>query len=142
MLIFRFFFSQVVGTIAFIVLQGRKYGPQAHNRYFQLKGMSKTQREQHIEERQGAYSRYDMTDIRPRTSICMLIMPTQLRRCRYLARDSPNSGHSLRIHEHDWGGALGGRHRAEGRNGTAVTRAGSESRVNGVLNAVRVCCRH
>lgn len=46
----------VVGTVAFVALQGRKYGPHAHNRYFQLKGMSKTQTEQFVEERKGAYT--------------------------------------------------------------------------------------
>jgi len=50
-------FVPVVGTVAFVVLQGRRYGPQAHARYFQLKGMSRLQREKHVEERQGAYAR-------------------------------------------------------------------------------------
>merc|ERR1711967_126259 len=50
-------FIPVVGTIAFVILQGRKYGPQAHQRYFQLKGMSQQQREKHVEERKGAYTR-------------------------------------------------------------------------------------
>lgn len=51
-------FIPVVGTVAFVLLQGRKYGPQAHSRYFQLKGMTKLQREKFVEERQGAYARY------------------------------------------------------------------------------------
>ena len=51
-------FIPVVGTIAFVVLQGRRYGPNAHTRYFQLKGMNKPQQEKFIEERQGAYTRY------------------------------------------------------------------------------------
>lgn len=51
-------FIPVVGTIAFVILQGRKYGPQAHSRYFQLKGMSPQQREKHVDERKGAYTRY------------------------------------------------------------------------------------
>ncbi|WPG98965.1 Hypothetical protein R9X50_00176700 [Acrodontium crateriforme] len=49
-------FIPVVGTVAFVILQGKRTGPIAHNRYFQLKGMSKTQREKWIEERQGAYT--------------------------------------------------------------------------------------
>jgi len=47
----------VVGTVAFVLLQGKKTGPQAHNRYFQLKGMSKTQKEEAIEKRKAAYTR-------------------------------------------------------------------------------------
>jgi len=50
-------FIPVVGTVAFIVLQGKRYGPQAHSRYFQLKGMSRMQREKHVEQRRGAYTR-------------------------------------------------------------------------------------
>jgi hypothetical protein len=46
----------VVGTAIFMLLQGKKYGPNAHSRYFQLKGMSKTQQEKYVQERQGAYT--------------------------------------------------------------------------------------
>ena len=49
---------QVIGTVAFIVLQAKRVGPQAHNRYFQLKGMSGPQKERHIEERQAAYTSF------------------------------------------------------------------------------------
>lgn len=49
-------FIPVVGTVMFVVLQGRRAGPQAHARYFQLKGMNKTQRERHVEGRMGAYT--------------------------------------------------------------------------------------
>ncbi|EMC97789.1 hypothetical protein BAUCODRAFT_403847 [Baudoinia panamericana UAMH 10762] len=51
-------FIPVIGTVAFVVLQGRRYGPAAHARYFQLKGMSTTQREKFVEERQGAYTSF------------------------------------------------------------------------------------
>jgi len=51
-------FIPVVGTVAFVALQGRKNGPSAHSRYFQLKGMNKTQQEQFVQEHQGAYTRY------------------------------------------------------------------------------------
>lgn len=50
-------FIPVVGTIIFIVLQGRKAGPGAHSRYFQLKGWSDAQKHKHVEERKGAYTR-------------------------------------------------------------------------------------
>lgn len=48
----------IVGTVLFVILQGRKFGPTAHARYFQLKKMDKRQQEQFIERRQAAYARY------------------------------------------------------------------------------------
>ena len=42
----------------FILLQGRRNGPAAHERYFQLKGMSQREKEQWIEERKGAYASF------------------------------------------------------------------------------------
>jgi hypothetical protein len=51
-------FIPIVGTAIFVLLQGKKYGPNVHARYFQLKGMSKLQREKHVEERKGAYTAY------------------------------------------------------------------------------------
>ncbi|PSK34820.1 hypothetical protein B9Z65_1403 [Elsinoe australis] len=49
-------FIPVVGTVIFIIVQGKKTGPNAHARYFQLKGMNKTRREEHVEKRTGAYT--------------------------------------------------------------------------------------
>lgn len=49
-------FIPVVGTAIFMLLQGKKFGPSAHSRYFQLKGMNQSQREKYVEERQGAYT--------------------------------------------------------------------------------------
>ena len=46
----------VVGTIAFIVLQGKHNGPAAHTRYFQLKQWSSSQREAYIEQNRGGYT--------------------------------------------------------------------------------------
>ncbi|KAK3067696.1 hypothetical protein LTR53_015284 [Teratosphaeriaceae sp. CCFEE 6253] len=51
-------FIPVVGTIAFVALQGRRNGPHAHSRYFQLKGMNKTEQDQFVEERKGAYTSF------------------------------------------------------------------------------------
>lgn len=48
----------VVGTVLFVILQGRKFGPTAHARYFQLKQMNKHQKEEFIERRKAAYTRY------------------------------------------------------------------------------------
>ena len=49
-------FIPVVGTAIFIALQGKRGGPAAHTRYFQLKEWSKRQREVHIEEHRGGYT--------------------------------------------------------------------------------------
>ena len=45
----------VVGTAVFLVIQGRKTGPDWHSRYFQLKGFSKDAREDWIAKHRGAY---------------------------------------------------------------------------------------
>jgi len=46
----------VVGTVMFVLLQGKKYGPAAHARYFNLKGMTKSQVADWTSERAGAYT--------------------------------------------------------------------------------------
>ena len=51
-------FIPVVGTALFIVLQGKRTGPSAHARYFQLKGMSGMERDRWVEDRRGAYTRF------------------------------------------------------------------------------------
>ena len=51
-------FIPVVGTVIFVVLQGKRAGPAAHTRYFQLKGWNSNQRQKHIEEYKAAYTRY------------------------------------------------------------------------------------
>jgi hypothetical protein len=50
-------FIPVVGTVLFVILQGRRFGPTAHARYFQLKQMKKNEKEQFIEQRKAAYAR-------------------------------------------------------------------------------------
>ena len=40
----------------FVVLQGKRTGPGAHTRYFQLKEWNKNQREGHIQEYRPAYT--------------------------------------------------------------------------------------
>ena len=49
-------FIPVVGTVIFVALQGKRAGPAAHSRYFQLKEWSKKQREVHIEQHRGGYT--------------------------------------------------------------------------------------
>jgi hypothetical protein len=50
-------FIPIVGTVLFILLQGRKFGPTAHARYFQLKQMKKQEKERFIDQRKAAYTR-------------------------------------------------------------------------------------
>jgi len=56
-------FIPVVGTVMFILLQGRRYGPHAHDRYFKLKGMNKSQQEKWVDERKGAYTGFGVTAV-------------------------------------------------------------------------------
>jgi hypothetical protein len=48
----------VVGTVIFLFLQGRKAGPAAHARYFQLKGFNPKQRDEFVDRRQAAYTSF------------------------------------------------------------------------------------
>jgi hypothetical protein len=50
-------FIPVVGTVLFVILQGRKTGPTAHARYFQLKQMKKQEKDEFVEKRKAAYTR-------------------------------------------------------------------------------------
>ena len=51
-------FIPVVGTVIFVLLQGKRAGPVAHARYFQLKGWTGPQKQKHIDDNQAAYTRY------------------------------------------------------------------------------------
>ncbi|EXJ64330.1 hypothetical protein A1O7_00666 [Cladophialophora yegresii CBS 114405] len=51
-------FIPIVGTAIFIALQGKRAGPAAHTRYFQLKEWSKSKREAHIEYHRGGYTAF------------------------------------------------------------------------------------
>ena len=46
----------VIGPIIYLFLNARRFGPTAHARYFQLKGMSKQQTEEWIESRKAEYT--------------------------------------------------------------------------------------
>lgn len=50
-------FIPVVGTVMYVVLQGKRSGPTAHARYFQLKKMSGSRKQEFIEQRRAAYTR-------------------------------------------------------------------------------------
>jgi hypothetical protein len=47
-----------IGTAIFVYLQAKRFGPGAHARYFQLKGLSERQKEEFVERRRAAYTRY------------------------------------------------------------------------------------
>lgn len=49
-------FIPIVGTVIFIILQGKRSGPTAHTRYFQLKEWSNRQIEIHVEQHRGGYT--------------------------------------------------------------------------------------
>ncbi|KAI0476458.1 hypothetical protein GGR56DRAFT_666053 [Xylariaceae sp. FL0804] len=51
-------FIPVVGTAAFILLQGRSRGQSVHGRYFQLKGMSSSQQKDWLERHLGPYTTF------------------------------------------------------------------------------------
>ncbi|RAL10375.1 uncharacterized protein BO97DRAFT_328213, partial [Aspergillus homomorphus CBS 101889] len=55
-------FVPVVGTVAYIYVQGKRVGPVAHGRYFQLKGWGRKEREAWVEgeRRRGAYTAFGM----------------------------------------------------------------------------------
>lgn len=50
-------FIPVVGSVVYFVMQGRKIGPVAHDRYFQLKGWSGKECREYVERNRGAYTR-------------------------------------------------------------------------------------
>jgi hypothetical protein len=60
----------IVGTVLFVVLQGRRFGPTAHARYFQLKQMKKREKEEYIDQRKAAYTRYVLYDYIPAMNRC------------------------------------------------------------------------
>ncbi|KAL8933834.1 MAG: hypothetical protein Q9216_006193 [Gyalolechia sp. 2 TL-2023] len=56
-------FIPVVGTVVFILLQGKRAGPAAHTRYYQLKQWNKAQQEKHIEQYRGAYTGFGVAAV-------------------------------------------------------------------------------
>jgi hypothetical protein len=51
-------FIPIVGTVMFVILQGKRFGPNAHSRYFQLKEWPRSKRDDWVEKNHGAYTRY------------------------------------------------------------------------------------
>ncbi|MCJ1300820.1 hypothetical protein MMC08_003619 [Hypocenomyce scalaris] len=56
-------FIPVVGTVMFVILQGRRAGPTAHQRYFQLKEWNSAQRQKHIEDNKAAYTSFGVAAV-------------------------------------------------------------------------------
>ncbi|KAK3052496.1 hypothetical protein LTR09_006350 [Extremus antarcticus] len=56
-------FIPIVGTAVFVMLQGKRTGPGAHSRYFQLKNMDTTAREKFVEERTGSYTAFGVASV-------------------------------------------------------------------------------
>ena len=68
-------FIPLVGTVLFIVLQGKRNGPSSHTRYFQLKEWSKSQRETWIEQNRAAYTSYALMEVeRSRQGLTLVIL--------------------------------------------------------------------
>lgn len=53
----------IVGTVLFIIAQGKRTGPGWHARYFQLKGMGKPQRDDFVQTRTGAYTSFGLVAV-------------------------------------------------------------------------------
>lgn len=51
-------FVPVIGTVAFLFINGQRGGPGWHTRYFQLKGWDKGQRKRFIDSRRAEYTGY------------------------------------------------------------------------------------
>lgn len=51
-------FVPVVGTVLYVAVRGKRMGPVVHERYFQLKGWGRRQREEWVERNRAAYTRY------------------------------------------------------------------------------------
>lgn len=100
-------FIPIVGTVMFVILQGRKFGPAAHARYFQLKQMNKKEKDQFVERRKAAYARYALHSVPLNTHTDLA---PQLRRPRRHARNGPHRGHPLLLHQHRRRRPLGRRH--------------------------------
>lgn len=105
-------FIPIVGTIMFVILQGRRMGPMAHTRYFQLKEWNSAQKEKHIEENKAAYTRYvgavycDL--LMRRETYVEFTDVLQFRSCGHVAGDGANCVHTLCVYEYGWCGSLGG----------------------------------
>ncbi|KAL4785892.1 hypothetical protein BJX76DRAFT_150316 [Aspergillus varians] len=56
-------FIPVVGTLAYVYVAGKKAGPGLHERYFQLKGLSRRERGEWVGRRRGGYTGLGMASV-------------------------------------------------------------------------------
>ncbi|KAI0079397.1 hypothetical protein K474DRAFT_1617730 [Panus rudis PR-1116 ss-1] len=56
-------FIPLIGTVAFVFLNGHRGGPGWHTRYFQLKGWDTPQRKKFIEQRRAEYTAFGMATL-------------------------------------------------------------------------------
>jgi hypothetical protein len=102
-------FIPIIGTVMFVILQGRKFGPAAHARYFQLKQMNKKEKDQFVERRKAAYARYAPLPPYALQRIHTNRAP-QFRCPRRHARNGPHRRHPLLLHQHSRRCPVGRRH--------------------------------
>lgn len=124
-------FIPVVGTVIFVTLQGRRAGPAAHTRYFQLKEWNSAQRQKHIEEHKAAYTRFVSY-----LQILVLSIDAEPFKfwCGYRTTRANSCGiDSLRFHQYRRRGTLGSRY-GEGKrhrsgHGSKPKRPGKKIRM-------------
>ncbi|KAI9763837.1 MAG: hypothetical protein M1835_007725 [Candelina submexicana] len=56
-------FIPVVGSVLFVILQGKRAGPSAHSRYFQLKQWSETRKDEFVHQHQAAYTSFGVASV-------------------------------------------------------------------------------
>ncbi|KAL4872408.1 hypothetical protein BDV12DRAFT_162156 [Aspergillus spectabilis] len=56
-------FIPVVGTVAYIYVAGKRAGPGLHERYFQLRGLSGSEKESWVQGRRGGYTGLGMASV-------------------------------------------------------------------------------
>lgn len=97
-------FIPVIGTVVFVLLQGKRAGPAAHTRYFQLKQWNKSQQEKHIEQYRGAYTGYVFHGVKIGHKELII---HQIRSGCCSPRTCSFGIHLLRIHQHSRCSAVG-----------------------------------
>ncbi|KAL0947283.1 hypothetical protein HGRIS_013403 [Hohenbuehelia grisea] len=53
----------IIGSVLFLLYNGKKAGPNYHARYFQLKGLKGPSRDQYVHQRRGAYTAFGATAV-------------------------------------------------------------------------------
>lgn len=120
-------FVPVVGTVLYVAVRGKRMGPVVHERYFQLKGWGRRQREEWVERNRAAYTRY----VFPHSTLVKVFLFSfffhglilrfffcfyflQLWHHRVHLRDGPLCVAGVLVHEYRRRGSVGGGYREEG----------------------------